>query len=123
MVAAPYELWPLVERTLPGEVRARLDGLVGPGLEHAPAKDIARAAAAILARAEHEERGRRACSTTTAPSLRCERIDATPTRARYTSGPMLRTTRPAHSRPVGHGRGEVIHMRCDDDHGVIELEG
>ncbi|HUN78578.1 MAG TPA: hypothetical protein VMU32_06650 [Solirubrobacteraceae bacterium] len=103
VVAAPHELWPLVERTLHGDLRARLDGLVGPGLERASEQDITRAAGAVVARAEHEEHGRCAGSTTTVPSLRCERVDARPTTSRYTSGLSVPAGPPARTCTSGGG--------------------
>jgi hypothetical protein len=54
VVAAPNRLWPSIEDTLHGDLRDRLAGFVALDLEQAPTREIVRAVAPVLQRAERE---------------------------------------------------------------------
>ncbi len=54
VIVASSELRPVIEHSLPGELKEVLAGSVDADLEHAPADELARAVAPVIERAEHD---------------------------------------------------------------------
>lgn len=55
VVVAAAELWPLVESSLPAELRERLAGRIEHDLEHASTEELTAAIVPVVERAEHEQ--------------------------------------------------------------------
>ena len=83
VVAAPNELWPPIETALHSDLREQLAGLVALDLEHAPIREIVRAVAPVLQRAEDEKTECSRCSTITIRPIRGHRPAVHETTTRY----------------------------------------
>jgi hypothetical protein len=89
VVAAPCELWPLIEDALPTDLRGRLVGVVADELADASAPEVASAIAEVTSQASRDETRQRRISTSTDAAVRYGR---SPGRARQSQGAVPMTS-------------------------------